>query len=143
MLSMVAKIWLLAELAAIPELASLANPLYIAAADDDLPSRAGVYVKCLSDNRNEQWNSTVECRVNVYLDDEELVYRVMRAITAALQATAGRPKEWRVDPESVELQLKSMIEVTAIPPEKDGVGGTMWNANMVYKLEGRDRTLPP
>lgn len=137
MLSEVAKKWVLAELNQVDAL----DGANIASTGDDLPTEAGFYVQVLSDNRAESFGSSVEVRIRVYLEGEQAAFTGMNAVSDALLHNPGRPKTWNVDPRSKHLSLKSLIQISAPPPAPDGVGGTMYEGILVYKLDGSDLTL--
>lgn len=146
MIGDVAKTWIIAELAACTGLRALTgSPGPVWSANDDLPSRTGVYVGTPRGARVQAWAD--EGRIELHIVSsvsEQHCFNMLRKCREVVNMVPGAPRTWLVNPSTKNLQLKMLrVDDYENPDAATAASGaTFWVAKLTLTVRGRSSTFP-
>lgn len=137
------KLWLIAELRASAEAASVLTGLSgtILSADSELPSKPGVYIAATESAPEARYADMADFDIHIVAPTEAACHSIREAVYAALWMPSGSVKTWHVDPGAKGLSLKSFRLRRSSPPQPTSADtGAPWASVMTYRARGRDES---
>lgn len=90
-------------------------------ADEELPSKTGVYIQVPAEAPASRWASAVELNLHVYTTGGGLSCdNIVRAVHNLFDCEPGLPRDWNPTPASKGLRISHVMLQQIVAPQRDG-----------------------